>query len=204
MRSSQLACAVALAVIIIGGCKSSSSSSSGDGSSSQGRSQADAGALSGADLDRAVAEFAGKVEQLAARGWPAEVRGSDGKPRVVIEHMMNMSMGHIDMDELKRRVAQALTADGSVVVVDRDRDEAEMADRERQEMGMTPEGQEMQQTGTEERTSYVVGGRINEERLAAEGTRTSRYTVELMLTNTTNGRVQVQTRTEIVKTSEEE
>lgn len=182
-----LAGALALAVVL--GCRSEEPSSGPASSRDQPPPR-----LTPADFDRAATEFALKVKELGARGWPPRTHvDSTGKPRVVVADIFNSASDHLDVDDLKRRVARALTGASALKVVDREAEAAEQAERERRSMESDSD-QQLEELGTEAPTAFVVSGRVEEPQPGV-------LVISLALTSTIDSSIPVATETRIDTTA---
>jgi hypothetical protein len=155
--------------------------------------------IGGKEIEAAVKDMVARISEMNGRGWPPHVAmDSYGKPQVVIDEIFNATSVHFDTDNLRSELENQITNAGVVSIAARDnRSEAAMAERERAEMGMTGQGQEMQTMGTEDRTGLILAGRIEDDVIEIDGVRQHDYWFNLSLTDTVKSKIIATTRTKM-------
>ena len=191
IRKTWFAAAVA-AVIGVSGC--GPKHSEGD-ASDRGLTHVDH--IGGKEIEEAVRDFARKVSEKNASGWPEHIQlSSDKKPQIQIKAIENQTRLHVNVDDLKNELTNMLVEQNVVYVVG-DTD-AVMDEREYQE-AMQTQGA-TQQTGTEDSTGLSLLGEISDDVIEVDGVKQHDYWFSLRLTDTVKRRIVVTTRTKMRRT----
>lgn len=149
--------------------------------------------IGGKEIEEAVRDFARKLSEKNAAGWPPHIILSDGKPQVVIRDLVNKTSLHVNTIDLKNELTNMLVEADVVYVVG---DTEAVMDERAYGNAMENEGAAAE-VGTEDASGFVLLGEITDDVMDDGDTRQHDYWFSLRLTDTKKSRIVLTTRTKM-------
>lgn len=152
--------------------------------------------IGGKEIEEAVRDFARKLSEKNAAGWPPHIILSDGKPQVVIRDLVNKTSLHVNTIDLKNELTNMLVEADVVYVVG---DTEAVMDERAYGNAMENQGAAAE-VGTEDASGFVLVGEITDDVMDDGDTKQHDYWFSLRLTDTKKSRIVLTTRTKMRRT----
>lgn len=152
--------------------------------------------IGGKEIEEAVRDFARKVSEKNAAGWPAHIIMSTDtppKPQIRIANLVNDTRLHVNTEDLKNELTNMLVEQNVVYVVG---DTEAIMDERGYGNAMGNQGAAAEM-GTEDASGLVLLGEISDDVIDDGSTRQHDYWFSLRLTDTLKSRVVLTTRTKM-------
>lgn len=152
--------------------------------------------IGGKEIEEAVRDFARKLSEKNAAGWPSHIIMSTDtppKPQVQISKLVNKTSLHVDTTDLRNELTNMLVEQNVVYVVG---DTEAVMDERGYGNAMEAEGAAAE-VGTEDASGLVLVGEITDDVIDDGDTRQHDYWFSLRLTDTLKRRVVLTTRTKM-------
>jgi hypothetical protein len=152
--------------------------------------------IGGKEIEEAVRDFARKLSEKNAAGWPPHIIMSNDtppKPQVVIRNLVNKTSLHVDTTDLKNELTNMLVEQNVVYIVG---DTEAVMDERGYSNAVEAEGAAAE-VGTEDASGLVLLGEITDDVIDDGDTRQHDYWFSLRLTDTKKSRIVLTTRTKM-------